>query len=468
MASPSETPLSTSSVESPSVLPAKKRTKKPFTRQQHGCLTCRQRRKKCDTRVPVCGDCTRLNLICEYQAPRRVRKSPPAWAAVMRYPDAHAGISEPVDVVRPDDGHSRDLITGRRAMLRHYTTTLAQMLSTNTENNCFISVLLPMAFDCPVLLDAITALSSTHLAMCNPDFNDISLQHRGRVLSAFRSSLDQDNSLTSEMRLAIAMVMCALETISDGTSVGWTCHVAGAAACLDSIRASRNLSFEAKWLLRFFAYHDSLTSISLDRKPLLTGDYWMSSDDALADPYCAYAPRIIFYLSEISVLSTIDSDEEMLQKAYVIANGLAEWKCKPGITSDEPLTLLSETYRSAAFIYLESVLRKRFPQQIVADVVPGGISRHIEAISTLSDRIPHGAFAEISLLFPLFVAGSVAENARQASVIRGRLVAMNKWRRFKNADACVDVLDEIWSVNGPRAVAWQDVTKHRGWNLALF
>ncbi|CCT63274.1 uncharacterized protein FFUJ_00094 [Fusarium fujikuroi IMI 58289] len=465
MASP---PLSTGSLDSPSAPPAKKRTKKPFTRQQHGCLTCRQRRKKCDTRVPVCGDCTRLNLICEYQAPRRVRKSPPACAAVMRYPDAHAGISEPVDVVRPDDGHSRDLSTGRRAMLRHYTTTLAQMLSTNTENNCFISVLLPMAFDCPVLLDAITALSSTHLAMCNPDFNDISLQHRGRVLSAFRSSLAQDNSLTSEMRLAIAMVMCALETISDGTSVGWTCHVAGAAACLDSIRASRNLSFEAKWLLRFFAYHDSLTSISLDRKPLLTGDYWMSSDDALADPYCAYAPRIIFYLSEISVLSTIDSDEEMLQKAYVIANGLAEWKCKPGITSDEPLTLLSETYRSAAFIYLESVLRKRFPRQVVADVVPGGISTHIEAISTLSDRIPHGAFAEISLLFPLFVAGSVAENARQASVIRSRLVAMNKWRRFKNADACVDVLDEIWSVNGPRAVAWQDVTKHRGWNLALF
>ncbi|TVY70497.1 Transcriptional activator protein UGA3 [Fusarium oxysporum f. sp. cubense] len=467
MASPSETPLSTSSLDSPSAPLAKKRTKKPFTRQQHGCLTCRQRRKKCDTRVPVCGDCTRLNLICEYQAPRRVRKSPPAGSAVIRHPDAHTGISEPVDMIRPDDGHSADLSMSRRSMLRYYTTTLAQMLSTNTENNCFISVLLPMAFDCPVLLDAITALSSTHLAMCDPDFNDISLQHRGRVLAAFRNSLDQDNSLTSEMRLAIAMVMCALETISDGTSVGWTCHVAGAAACLDSIRGSTNLSFETKWLLRFFAYHDSLTSISLDRKPLLTGDYWMSSDDALADPYCAYAPRIIFYLSEISVLGTM-SDEEMLQKAYEIANSLAEWKCKPGITSDEPLALLSETYRSAAFIYLESVLHKRFPQKIVADVVPGGVATHIEAISMLSDRIPEGAFAECSLLFPLFVAGSRAENARQASVIRNRLVTMNKWRKFKNVDACIDVLDEIWTVNGPRAVAWQDVSKHRGWNLALF
>ena len=130
--------------------------------------------------------------------------------------------------------------------------------------------------------------------------------------------------------------------------------------------------------------------------------------------------------------------------------------------------MLSETYRSAAFIYLESVLRKRFPQQIVTNIIPAGISTHIEAISTLSDRIPQGAFAECSLLFPLFVAGSRAENARQASVIRDRLVAMNKWRRFKNVDACIDVLDEIWEVNGPSTVAWQDVTKLRGWNLALF
>ncbi|KAF4338459.1 C6 transcription factor [Fusarium beomiforme] len=379
------------------------------------------------------------------------------------------GISEPVDLVRPDDNYSADLSSSRRAMLRYYTTTLAQMLTTNTENNCFISVLLPMAFDCPVLLDAITALSSTHLALCNPDFNDISLQHRGRVLTAFRNSLEQENGLTSEMRLAIAMVMCALETISDGTSVGWTYHVAGAAACLDSIRGSRNLSFEAKWLLRFFAYHDSLTSISLDRKTLLTGDYWMSSDDALADPYCAYASRIIFYLSEISHLNAQEPDEVLLEKAYEISEGLGEWKCRPGITNDEPLALLSETYRSAAFIYLESLLRKRFPQQIVTGVVPGGITHHIEAICTLSDRIPQGALAEISLLFPLFVAGSRAENARQATVIRNRLVSMNKWRRFKNTDACIDVLDEIWSIDGgPRTVAWQDVSKHRGWNLALF
>ena len=125
-------------------------------------------------------------------------------------------------------------------------------------------------------------------------------------------------------------------------------------------------------------------------------------------------------------------------------------------------------YRSAAFIYLDSVLTKSLRQQIVTDIIPAGASTNIEAISTLSDRIPQGAFAECSLLFPLFVAGSRADNAGQASLVRNRLAAINNWRRFTNVDACIDVLDEIWEVNGSGAVAWQDVSKHRGWNLALF
>ncbi|KAF4946477.1 hypothetical protein FGADI_11115 [Fusarium gaditjirri] len=161
--------------------------------------------------------------------------------------------------------------------------------------------------------------------MCNPNFNDISLQYRGRVLTAFRNSLDQDNSLTSEMRLAIAMDM------------------------------------------------------------------------------------IIFYLSEISVLGTLPN-EEMLQKAYEIASGLTGWKCKPGIMvsramSDEPLALPSETYGSAAFIYLEPVLRKRFPQQAVTNVVLGGISTHIEAILLYQTEYPkaHSPNALYSSRFLLLV-----------------------------------------------------------------
>ena len=43
------------------------------TRERTGCLTCRQRRKKCDDNTyPICGHCRRLNLECVREAPRAV------------------------------------------------------------------------------------------------------------------------------------------------------------------------------------------------------------------------------------------------------------------------------------------------------------------------------------------------------------------------------------------------------------
>lgn len=39
-------------------------TKTKHTKSQSGCLTCRQRRKKCDEKQPKCSDCDRLHLPC--------------------------------------------------------------------------------------------------------------------------------------------------------------------------------------------------------------------------------------------------------------------------------------------------------------------------------------------------------------------------------------------------------------------
>jgi hypothetical protein len=370
-------------------------------------------------------------------------------------------------------------------------------------------VLLPMAFECPVLLDALTALASRHLSISHPEFEDVALRHRGRVLSSFKSLLEDDKSSSiSEIRLAIAIVMCATESITDGTSDSWTYHVAGAAACLQqqqqlaaknsgsshaAMHESHSLGFEAKWLLRSFAYHDTLTSISLNRRPLIEGDYWLSTENVLADPYCAYASRIIFSLSELSVLKsdfesanlTADpacqtgyqqQEATLIQRAQSIIDDLRKWECIPsntGVTSphDEPLALLSEAYRSAALIYFASCV----PPHVFVALIPEGILPHIESICNLSEKIHEGALVESSLLFPLFIAGNEATTPRQITLIRNRLVGMNKWRRFRHVDACVEILDEVWTErwkSSPQApyvpVSWQDISRRKGWQLALF
>lgn len=145
-----------------------------YTRQRRGCLTCRQRKKKCDQGQPVCGHCSRLNLVCAREKPRQLSSS---WGedAVQdaRPPPAHprrgsgspccsshsdhvaevlslASIPEPLDLVRPDDAVGRrDLSASRRTMMRYYTSTLAVMLSATAENNCFLSGSFDAGLLCP-------------------------------------------------------------------------------------------------------------------------------------------------------------------------------------------------------------------------------------------------------------------------------------------------------------------------------
>ncbi len=350
-----------------------------------------------------------------------------------------------------------------------------------------------MAFDCPLLLDAMSAQSSAHLALRYPDFHVASLQHRGRVLANLSAAM-QGNSLSGDILLAVALTMCSSETISNATSSAWAHHLAGAAVALQSkvaptpprpaqADAAWLRSFEGKWLLRNFAYHDVLMSVSLNRRPLLTGDYWASEDDAMADPYCAFASRIIYLTSEISILNADCAEQgqscgdashgSFLQRAHDIATHLRDWECSRAVSDDAPLALLSETYRSAALIYLGQVIRKNFPEG-VAKVLPEGILTHVAAICEAALRVPEASSEECSLLFPLFIAGGEAEAASHRQVVRDRLVSMNKWRGFRNVDACREVLEEVWAqepqdVQGEQTLRmdWRDVVESRGWQLAL-
>ncbi|KAM0518889.1 hypothetical protein ACHAPE_003879 [Trichoderma viride] len=529
-------PVSLLPVSRPQPIPQRKLIKKGgYTRQRRGCLTCRQRKKKCDQGLPICGHCSRLNLVCKHEKPREVGSVVSGEDAVkdsgseplQRWDHDNSAspqadnvsevlrvskIFEPLDFVRPKDSVDH-LSSSRRTMMRYYTSTLAIMLSATAENNCFLSVLLPMAFDCGTLLDAMAAWSSAHLALRDPSFHNVSLQHRGRVLSNLGAALN-GNNLSGEMCLAITMAMCSMETISDATTSGWAHHLLGAAAVLQSgssdgpegaLQKSRTIinsywleSVERKWLVRNFAYHDILMSVSLDRRPLITGDYWMSADDEMADPYFAFASKIMLLTSEISVLNADCADYELslldegsspeeddydsffglpppfnydtfLERARSIADELREWEC-PAVSADTPLGFLSQTYQSAGLIYLHYVLQKYFPEHSV-DILTEGLDVYVELVCDAAQKVPEGSLAECSLLFPLFIAGGEAKSATHIERIKNRLYTMNKWRRFRNVNACREVLEELWErrseLGEAETLSWRDVVRERGWQLAL-
>ncbi|KAI8712686.1 Zn(2)-C6 fungal-type domain-containing protein [Fusarium sp. LHS14.1] len=476
-----------------------------YTRQRRGCLTCRQRKKKCDQIYPVCNHCSRLNLVCKREAPRPLNSSSPAPSdtaartdsAMTRTPRIDEQLRAVTHLCQPlglplsesGDTEAEDLIGSRRAMLRYYTATFAFLLTTNLENNCFLSVILPMAFECPPLMYAVSAWASSHLALRDGKFKPLSLRHRGYALARLQESVQQ-SQLSTEMCLAVTMVLCSMESISEATD-SWYPHLTGAAAALaqrpNSARDPKQavqVTFEGRWLLRNFAYHDVMMSVSMDRPPLIKGYYWAAADESLPDPYFGFASRLLFLVSETSVLNADFADANVLSRAgQAISHGdrstrarkiedeLQRWVC-PSNERGSPLALLGEAYRNAALIHLYRTLRRHVSGYTV--VLQAKIKACVEAIVKLSREVSEGCLVECTLLFPLFMAGGEAHEMSHIEAIREKLGDMIKWRKFRNVEACLEILDEVWRrrADGSRMsdqghVDWVDIVKHKGWNLSI-
>ena len=381
-----------------------------------------------------------------------------------------------------------------------------------------------MAFECQALMKALVAWASTHLAAREPAFQHMALRHRGSALSAMKSSME-DSQLSSEMFLAVAMALCSMDCIS-GRGGSWYDHLLGGAAALgflggdkdSSTRSSETPSqdrppiqlsrIEGGWLLRNFAYHDVLMSITLDSRPLLSGHYWTDDESSKADSYFGLASRIIHLTSQISELSAnyaestrqtpVDHsgacssyayaskgpnalflhhlpqaplEPPSLTKAREIESELFEWSC-PNEYADTPLQLLADSYRSAALLHLYRTLRRYVLG--LAEELDTKVSQNVAYVCDLVTQMGDGCLAECTLLFPLFMAGGEAEEPSHIKTVREKLVSINKWRHFQNIDYALEVLDELWRLRSAGALGpdgkrldWLHITKSRNIKLSI-
>ena len=70
-------------------------SKATIKRDKSGCLTCKQRRKKCDEVKPKCADCRRLNLTCSWPSPARAK--PRNKRQVAPHEEETAPLPDPLD-----------------------------------------------------------------------------------------------------------------------------------------------------------------------------------------------------------------------------------------------------------------------------------------------------------------------------------------------------------------------------------
>lgn len=290
-------------------------------------------------------------------------------------------------------------------------------------------------------------------------------------------------------------------------------------------------TFEGQWLKRNFAYHDVLHTVTMNTRPLISGYYWQSEDESVADSYFGLASRIIYLISEISVLNadmaeaaalfateaskspspsssttatspTVFGDDEakifedpeiqhvprkdipqpetngqsqsrsdFSSRAQQLENELQEWT--PPECQDIHLKAMAETYRSAALIHLYRVLRRHLPD--LTPALDRKLATPVRSIVEAVEKMPVRCLPETTLLFPLFMAGGETNNADQIRIIRQRMLDIVNYRHFHNVEVALTVLDELWRLragnttpgNGQKRVDWIDVLARRRWRLAL-
>ena len=368
------------------------------------------------------------------------------------------------------------------------------------------SVLLPMAIEDKLLLDMLIAWSSSHLSLCDDEHRARALEHRSTALNSFATFLS-DTHHSPELLLAGCLVFCSMSAIL-GDTTGWHHYLLGAAQIIhnagtpslhcDGVTVIPG-SYEGRWLLRNFAYHDILMSITLDREPLIPGKYWIPEPRTPVDSYFGLASEPMAVLSKISSLNgemlrhvdvspasslassalhspygSVESPtlqiEDFSSHARNIEAELQDWTCAD--SSDPCLVSLAEAYRSAALIYLYRVIRRHVPstQAYVDKKIANqasGVVRHV-------GNMPLGCLPECTSLFPLFMAGGETVSRTEIQFIRERLLHLIAYRHFQNAASALSVLEELWlqhtsfpGLNAGEQLDWVDILNTRGWKLAL-
>ncbi|SCV33300.1 uncharacterized protein FFB14_04437 [Fusarium fujikuroi] len=368
--------------------------------------------------------------------------------------------------------------------MNHYITVLSELLTISKSNNSFLSDFLPLAMESPALAEALIAYSSGHMSHSDPSYTTVSLAARSRALcelSATISRPDQTASVT-ETALSACLILLTSE-VCLGSHQSWYNHLVGAKhliACAQSqadgslVKGAQalRLTSEGRWILRNFAYHDILGSVTLGTKPLLFPDYLRDITHEF-DTYLGVASQILICIGQVTCLDLsttyVEAGIHPSRNYLSVEHDIESWKCPAGTPST--FQAVAHAYRGAALIYLYRKMRRHLEADTNTFLACGTSLNtmngklHMAVDNTLDSigHVPENDVSESSLLFPLFIVGGEVERTDQMEFVRARLQASYKKRKFRNISRALEVLEELWvyrqiqDVLGGNRPDWEDI-----------
>lgn len=456
------------------------RQRKFAPRSRQGCLTCRARRKRCDGQRPDCQNCVRLNLTCEYQAPRRITESSASHESDS---SSESTVGPLVPSLDPWDALPGDELGLRKHLLRYYVEAFIPSVSVATTSSSFYTGLyIPWAYECDGMLDAILALSSAQLARRTPakdqaqHLRSVSAKHQRKCHTFLSDRVPARGGPPRDafQVIGIILLLVGLEALNGDKSTRWLSQMKCVRGILNML-PDTNDSWELDSLRRHFTYHNAMASlmarVSKNESLFVYDDLSLTCQPAATltvDPLMGINYYMCKLISRIQYVSSTNPAFPQISEAAfaVIERDIQQWTYGspigvPGIDIPVALDLiaLAESYRLAALIqlYRTSPAHRK--------LVSSCASRAMEFIS----RIPPGSPAESSLLYPIFLAGAELDNEPEITQMFKRLAEIQARNCYENVSNVQKVLEEVWrpALNGEQKRDWEEVLQEWGWSFTL-
>ncbi|KAF2448979.1 putative Zn(II)2Cys6 transcription factor-like protein [Karstenula rhodostoma CBS 690.94] len=452
-------------------------------RSRQGCLTCRARRKRCDGQRPDCQNCTRLNLSCEYQAPRRITADAASPQDSESSPDSTLTAGPLLPSLDPWDTLPGDEIGEKKHLLRYYVDAFVPSVSVATTTSSFYTGLyIPWAFECDGMLDAILALSSAQLARRSAStdraqhLRAVSARHQRKCHAFLADRVPETGGPPRDAYqvIGIILLLVGLEALNGDKSTRWLSQMKCVRGILQML-GDPGKSWELHSLRRHFTYHNAMASlmarVSKNEALFVYDDLTLACEPntpLVVDPLMGITYYLCSLISRIQYVSSTNPAFPQISSAAfaVIERDIRQWTYGSpiglaGLDLPQALDLiaLAEAYRLAALIqlYRTSPAHKT--------LIPPCASRAMEFIS----RIPPGSPAESSLLYPIFLAGAELDNEPEISKCFKRLAEIQQRNCYENTSNVQKVLEEVWrpALNGEQKRDWEDVLQEWGWSFTL-
>lgn len=490
----------------------KVRQKRFARRSRKGCITCRQRRKRCDEGKPTCENCVRVNVACEYAVPtqvpckkRRVKDKHTTPEVLSPMCDAWDGLDflhmqgpsmemQPLfQSSTPAFALSNPVTSEQRFLLSYYIHTFVPTFSVVASSTAYhLSLYVPMALQSIGVLNGVLACAASHLAKSSDNEHRAAQYHS---TASMHQMLAQDylkdcvNSGLSEARqsdetIAVLMLLVALETQNGSIGSKWQKQL----LCAGRIIAARggpkhfiNAGWESKAVFGHFLYHDCCSMImngilnSTD-EPITTHlstrtPDWTSlcEPDSLevdlvsdADPLMGLASSLFTRIRRISRLRELaPNSPERLSLFATLNQEISNWCVQRDHAAGTPvngldlaaqldLISLAETYRLGALILLYRTSASHRPS----------LPKIAKQIMGFVARIPDGNQVESGLPFPLFMAGGELVDWEDMQACARKLAGIKQRTKILNIQGVEEVLESVWRcrLNG-EIKDWTDVLK---------